>query len=200
MVYFFIILIKLYTLYIAFCLRSKIYNKIYNDFLKCCILLIRLYIIILDCIKLLKYNGNENDVKIKRKNFKNIDIFEYEVKYDNEIKKFKTLNKELNEIDEIFLTNLNKLRENILHMSIINKETDILIEITNEIKDFIYHHNDKEMDINLFLKYIEHKHKIEIDYINHCILIYNNNLEESKIKINEVDNMKFNEIFNIIQN
>ena len=198
MIYIFILLIKLYILYIAFCLRNKIYNQIYNDFLKCCIYSIKLYIIILDIIKLLEYNEN-NNIKIKKKTFNNIDIFEYEIKHNNDIKKFKTFNKELNIIDEIFLSKLNDLRENILHMSITNKETDILLEITNEIKDFIYHHDDKEIDINLFLEYIENKHKIKIDYINHCILIYNNNLEELKFKIDELDNMKFNEIFNIIK-
>ena len=97
MIYIFILLIKLYILYIAFCLRNKIYNQIYNDFLKCCIYSIKLYIIILDIIKLLEYNEN-NNIKIKKKTFNNIDIFEYEIKHNNDIKKFKTFNKELNKI------------------------------------------------------------------------------------------------------
>jgi hypothetical protein len=191
-------LVYFYLIYLVFVLRRHISNQLITDGLQGVVIILKIYIKILDILKIIECKMRKEGLQQNIKKVGNVNIYEYEIKNDNEINKFKTFNKKLNKIEKKQLEKINKMKNKILHMSLINKEMEILIELTNEIKEFSYHFDKKNsFNLDLFLEYIKKMKNIEIDYMNNYLLIHDEELNELKIELNNIKNTNINEILNI---
>lgn len=189
-----------YLVYLVFVLRGHISNQLITDGLQCIVILLKIYIKVLDIMKKIEFNIRKDGLHQNTKKVGNVNIYEYEIKHENEINKFKTFNKKLNRIEKTQLDKINKMKNKILHMSLINKEMEILIELTNEIKEFSYHFDKQNsFNLDLFLQYIQKMKNIEIDYMNNYLLIHDEELNELKLELHNIKNVNINEILNIQQ-
>ena len=112
---------------------------------------------------------NIHNPKLKNKNLK---VEEYEIKFNSKKHNIvligdssRSLTEQINDLVPSISDNL-KYKNQIVYCSIVNENGDIIIELTNMLRSFVYYFDKEDFKLSLFFDYVQ-------DYIDERFDIYN---------------------------